>query len=664
MNTLKRILSDIERKSAKNTALPPRKAQKARNAPIIAWGIAKAILLAYLVLVLLLSLLETKQLLGLTAGAYVGASSLNDSVKSAKAKDLNRAQQEADFAERNLSRSLDSIKNIRSSALSYLPLVGGQLKEVEHLVTATELLARGLSQGYGFANELKQIADGNKSKDYSSFSSEQKRALLEKIYASTPELNGLAAVFSLALDELNKLELHGILWPAKYQILQVRDKVSAGSQALQEAVPLSQILPSLAGYPATSTFLVVLQNSDELRPTGGFIGTYGILETANGDIARFDTHDIYHMDMPAESQVQVTPPEPIKLYLNSNWYMRDANWSPDWPTAARQLQWFYALENRFLTGKNDINRFDGPWSGVIAINPRLVSALIRLVGPITVDGQTYTAENFSQVLEFEVEQGYQEAGTSKWQRKEVIGKIVRELKVRLLNLPSSEWQNLLSVLNGTFLNRDLQLYFNDSTVNSIAQANGWGGELKNVNGDYAMVVDSNFASLKTDAVISRDIAQKREAVPGGIKATVSITYHHSGLAKDWRTDRYKDYLRLFVPAGSRLISFEGAAVEPQTTNEDGKTVFGSLVYIELNSSKTVTIGYLLPKELADKWRKGSYSLYWQKQPGSRVEKAKVDVILPSEVESISPLSGVISPDKKQISWPLDLTKDQEISLNF
>lgn len=664
MNTLKRILSNVERANAKKASEPHRMPSGTKNTPLIAWGVIKAFLLAYLILIIFLSLLEAKQLFGLTTGAYVGANSLNNSVRLAKAKDLAQAHKEAAFAEENLSRSLSNIKDINDSPLSYLPIIGDQLAEIEHLIAATELIARGLSQGFGFASELKMIADGGKSKDYASFSAEQKRSLLEKIYTSTPELNGMQAVFELALDELNKLKLHGVLWPAKYQILAVRNKISTGSQVLKEAVPLSQMLPSLAGYPVPSTFLVVLQNSDELRPTGGFLGTYGILETANGDIARFETHDIYHLDMPSEAQVKVTPPDPIRLYLNKEWHMRDANWSPDWPTAAEQLQWFYALENRFLTGPNDINKFNGQWTGVIAINPTLVASLLKLVGPITVDGQTYSEDNFSQILEFEVEQGYQAAGISKWQRKEVIGKIIKELKIRLLNLPSSQWQELLAIAENSFASKDVQLYFNDGGINSIAQANNWGGEVKQPSGDYLMVVDSNFASLKTDAVISREIIQKRTQDANGIKATVSITYHNSGKAKDWRTDRYKDYLRLFVPAGSRLVSFEGANVTPQTTEENGKTVFGSLIYVELNSSKTVTISYYLPIELENKWKSGSYSLYWQKQSGSKVIKAEVDVILPSEVKSLNPLSGAISSDKKRIHWSSDLTKDLEMSLNF
>lgn len=627
-------------------------------------GVLKVTLLIAILLFILLSLLNLKQFLGLASSTFFGARDLNASIIAAKSKDFATAKISGEAAQRQFTKSLTEIKSINNSSLAYLPLVQGQLKEVEHLITAIGLASRGFNQGISFAADLADISSGNISSNYSTFTKEQKTALLSKLYASTPELNGLYAVSQLALDELDKLKLHGVLWPAKYQILEAREKIRFGSALLKEAVPLSQLLPALAGHPATSTFLLVLQNSDELRPSGGFIGTYGILQTQSGDIARLDTHDIYHMDMPAQSHIKVDPPTPIKLYLNKDWYMRDANWSPDWPTSARQLEWFYQLENRYLTDANDINRFNGQWTGVIAINPRLVSNLLDLVGPIAIDGQEYTTDNLSQVLEFEVEQGYAEAGTSKWQRKEVIGKIIKELKRRLFNLPSSEWANILTALQNNLTNKDLLLYFSDDELNAIAQNNNWGGELKQTDGDFAMVVDSNFASLKSDKVIGRDFSRKIEKDSNGLKATINITYHHRGTVKDWRTDRYKNYVRLFVPAGSQLVSFSGTAVSPVTTSENGKTVFGSLIYVELNSSKTITISYYLPPLIEQKWNQGKYALYWQRQPGSRIEKTQVDVILPSGVKSMNPQSGVISSDKKMINWSLDLTKDQEISLNF
>lgn len=630
----------------------------------IVWSIFKIILLIYLVLLIILSLIDIRHFIGLTRNTYLGAKYLNRSVIHTQVKKFVSAKLEANLAQENFTLSLQEIKRINNSSLALLPIVSSQLLEIEHLMTATELMTRGLDQGLDFAMEIQKITNGNKSKDYSSFSTEQKAALLTKFYTSAPELNGLSAVFDLALNELNQLKLHGILWPAKYQILAVKDKIGLGSEILKESVPLSQILPTLAGYPATSTYLVVLQNSDELRPTGGFIGTYGILATHDGDIVRLNTHDIYHLDMPSQGHVKIIPPEPIKLYLNPDWYMRDANWSPDWPTSAKQLEWFYHLENQYLVGVNNINNFSGNWTGVIAINPRLVSNLLTLVGPITIDGQTYTSANFSQLLEFEVEQGYVESGTSKWQRKEVIGKILKELKIRLFNLPASQWADVLTVLKKTFESKDLMLYFDEPSINSIAQVNNWGGEVKSTKSDYLMLVDSNFASLKTDRVMSRDLNQKIERDANGLKATLNITYHNTGTAKDWRTDRYKNYLRLYVPEGSKLITFEGAEVPPATMIENHKTVFGSLIYVELNSSKTITISYYLPASIVQKWTSGQYSLYCQKQAGSRVNNAHVDVILPSEVESINPHAGVISSDRIKVSWSLDLTKDQEISLNF
>lgn len=618
----------------------------------------------YLATFALLCLIEIKQISQLTYNTFKGTKDINTAINLAKEKNYVQAKIYADSAQAELSQSVENINRINLSALSLFPLVGEQLLEIKHLVTATELITRALSQGLDLADDFSQITSGNISSNYNSFSEAQKIELLQKFYTSAPELNGLKANFELALNELNQLNLHGVLWPAKYKILDVREQIAYGSQILNEVIPLSQIMPALAGHPAKSTFLVVLQNSDELRPTGGFIGTYGILETQSGNINRFDTHDIYHMDMPSQGKLKITPPEPIKLYLNDTWYMRDANWSPDWPTTAKQLEWFYNQENQFLTGANDINKFNGQFTGVIAINPRLVSSLLAIVGPITINNDEYSAENFTKVLELEVEQGYPESGISKWQRKEVVGQIVKELKIRLLNLPSKQWVDVLAALNTNLENKDFQFYFNDPGLNRIVLDNNWGGEINQKDNDFVMLVDSNFASLKTDSVISRELTHKIEPDANGLKATFSVTYKHSGPAKDWRTDRYKNYARLYVPEGSTLISYDGATVPVSITREMGKMAFGSLFYVELNSSKTVTISYYLPQKLVQKWNQGRYSLYWQKQPGSRVNKAQVDAVLPSRVKSHHPQSGIISPDEKSISWPIDLTGDQEISLNF
>lgn len=662
---LKKFFKNIEiQAEVAISDFPPIKKARRRRIRHYVWTGIKIIVLAYLSLALILLLIEIKDVSAIIGRTYQGALALDSAVKSARDGDYKAAKDGSVYAQNKLSQSLLLLRKVNNSPLSYVPPFNSQIPEIEHLVAAFELITRSLSQGLSLVSDIKSMSSGDISATYATFSADEKKSILNRLYTSGPELNGLRADFQLALTELDRLKLHGVLWPAKYQILNLKEKLAQGSYYLDEAIPMTQLLPAFSGNPATSTFLVLLQNSDELRPTGGFIGTYGILQIRNGDIIRFDTHDVYHMDMPAQDKFKAVPPEPIKLYLNKDWYLRDSNWSPDWPTAANQILWFYNQENRLLTGKNDINRFNGTFNGVIAVNPRFVMELLKVVGPVTVKGQTYDSHNFTDILETEVEQNYADQDISKWQRKEVIGQIVKALKIKIFDHPSSEWLNIIDAADTSFKNKDLMLYFADPSLQQIADTKNWTGRISSEKGDYVMLVDSNFASLKSDLVMSRDLSYKVEKDPIGLKAILTITYHHKGSAKDWRTDRYKDYARIYAPLGSRLISFDGATVPVSIGKEQGRSYFGSLFYVELNSSKTVTVSYYLPDYIKAAYEKGDYTLTWQRQSGNRINSAKVDVKLPSGVKSINPPTTAVKDEGRSISWSTDLTTDRKFNLNY
>lgn len=621
-------------------------------------------LLGYLLLVFIVALFHVVQIGSVILHGCRGQSILRQAIVEIKESRFSDAAISSALSEKAFGQASASLHELDSSLLSMLPLVSSQITEATHLIDAVVLLNSSLTKGITFATELRSIRSGTRGGSFNTFTVEEKKAMLEKIYAATPELSSIFNNLAAANKELDQLKMYGIFLPVKYIILDAKDKLTKGTELLGEAVPLSHILPIFAGFPATSTFLVVLQNQDELRPTGGFIGTYGILQTGNGDIARFETHDVYHMDMPVKDQVNVTPPDPIRLYLNPKWYLRDANWSPDFPTAAQDIIKFYNLENQYLVGKNQINNFSGKFDGVIAINPGFIMDLLELVGPIAVGGETYTPENFTQLLEYKVEKGFLNEGVSSWQRKEVVGDIAKEIKIRLLNLPATRWPELIDVINLSFNKKKMLVWLADADAQELITKQNWGGDIKYATGDYLYLIDSNFASLKSDAVIDRALAYRVEAVDNRLKATLQITYNHKGKVADWRTSRYKNYMRIYVPKGSELIAFEGNNTQPVVSTEINKTVFGSLVYVELNSQKTIKISYYLPKYVQSKYENGEYSMLWQHQASSFITSAQFDVKLPNGVKSISQSGGEVTKTNSGIKWQAGLTTDQELLLNF
>ncbi len=604
--------------------------------------------------------------------AMAGKNNLEQAALFAGEQDFKNSLVFANKARDNFDSAVRETEEIRSGVfVSRLPFIRSQFNDVEYLLTTAEILSRAVAQGAGFAGELEGLLSGGKKLSFSKFSREEKGKILGRIYEAGPEIFGMKANLDLALLNLEQARFNGILWPLKGKIFGLKSKIEYGRNILAEAIPMSRLLPALAGYPEKVSYLVLLQNSDELRPTGGFLGTYGILETEYGEILRLDTHDIYHMDMPVKDKLNIEPPEPIKKYLIDKWYMRDGNWSPDWPTAAKKIEWFYKAEDSLLPPENRINNFTGEFDGVIAVTPKFITDLLALTGPVEVGGEKYDKDNFVNLLEYKVEKGYVQLGVSSWQRKEIIGDIAKELKIKLFDLPASRWQEIMDVANDNIIKKNIFVFFKDEEIESLIKEEGWGGEVKETfEGDFLMAVDSNMGSLKTDAVMSKSADYKMEQTADGLVAKLRLNYAHEG-GVDWKTTKYKSYTRVYVPLGSRLVKAEGlseglvssvAEGTADVLNELGKTSFGAFISIEPGQMGSLYFEYKLPNYIAEELKNGSYNLYVQKQPGNETGLT-VDLKFVSAIKSYSPASlSAVKASDNEIRWEGELEGDRRYKI--
>jgi hypothetical protein len=346
--------------------------------------------------------------------------------------------------------------------------------------------------------------------------------------------------------------------------------------------------------------------------------------------------------------------------------MRDANWSPDFPSSARQVEWFYHAEDRLLPAKDQINNFDDDFDGVIAITPKLITDLLASMGPVVIEGQEFNQDNFVELLQYKVEQEYMQLGISSWHRKEIIGEIVKELKTRLFDLGITEMYQVLDVFNTAFVEKSILLYFRDSGFQEIAREKNWTGEIKQIDSDYLMVVDANMASYKTDAVMAKSIYYNlKEDGGGNLNVNLKLNYaHHGGF--DWKTTRYRTYTRVYVPRASQLIAIQGVESEKvEVYDEFGKTVFAFFVSIEPGEIGNVEIDYKLPSSVENHLLNKNYALYIQKQPGNDINQLTVNTSFLSDVDNYLPTGFFSSKTgKKIIEWDTELTTDRVFLVNL
>ncbi|MBT7007533.1 DUF4012 domain-containing protein [Candidatus Falkowbacteria bacterium] len=369
-----------------------------------------------------------------------------------------------------------------------------------------------------------------------------------------------------------------------------------------------RLLPALSGFPEEQTYLILLQNNREMRPSGGFIGAYGILKVKDAEVKELFIDNSYNLDKLVKDTLKIEAPAPIQEYMKQeHWFLRDSNWSPDFPTSAQKAIEFYNLEG----GTEKID-------GVIGLTPTLIEALVKKTGAISVQNLIFDYKDLWEKLEYEVEYGYKNRGIEESDRKDVIGELAKVLIEKLYKYPLDQWPDLLGVIDNQLDERQLLFYFNDNDFQQIAVENDWSGHVSDFENDYIQLVDANLAALKTDSVMERTLTYKLDQTSDELIAQSCVNYQNTGNF-GWATTRYRTYSRLYVSAGSELIAVtvgHNQESKVDTYNEFGKTAFGLFLEVEPQSSKQVCWNYKLPERMNEKlYGDGEYKLLFQKQSG-------------------------------------------------
>jgi hypothetical protein len=569
------------------------------------------------------------------------------------------AQTKLEIAEVSLLQSQADLQKLQNEWLPAKFKIGSaQINDLKNLNDTGLILTRSALQVSELAQNLSAaafIATDN----FNDLKLSQKEDFIQALIALEPELNGLKANLDLALINLDRIHPYGILWPIKEQLNKVRTQIDAGHKLISKSLPILKLLPAFSGYPQTTHYLIMLQNNDELRPTGGFLGSYVRLDITNfGEIERLEADDIYHLDMPAIGKTEFKAPTAISKYLKvDNWYLRDANWSPDWPQSARQIQIMFQAESS--AGGLSEPELDG----ILAITPDFVANLLKISGPISVRGQSYAPENMQALLQYNVEIAYKDNKISSWDRKDIINELINALRDKLTQLPLQRYPELLANLYASINRGDLLIYFNNPQQQAIAKELGASGAIVQSSGDYLMVVDANLAAFKSDAVMKKNIAYKVNYTDKHLTALVRLNYQHNG-DFDWRTTRYRSYTRILAPLGSRLKELSNIKQsESDFISYDdlelSKHVFGFFWSIEPGQNKEVRVSYYLSENINSLFNNDKlYTLFVQRQPGSQIEEFSFTINTNKEILKSNSLNLNTVQGKDTAFWTSKLESNQ------
>lgn len=160
------------------------------------------------------------------------------------------------------------------------------------------------------------------------------------------------------------------------------DDLESAARAARIAV---DVLPGMLGGDGERRYLLVLQNSAEVRSTGGLGGAVVELVADDGRI-RLARQVPGNTLVYPDDVVRPTEAESANFGELPTRDFRETNQIPDFPRVAQVWRTLWQRS------------YPGPVDGVIATDPVLMAALLKVTGPVTVQGVEVNADNAVRLL--------------------------------------------------------------------------------------------------------------------------------------------------------------------------------------------------------------------------------------------------------------------------
>jgi hypothetical protein len=464
-------------------------------------------------------------------------------------------------------------------------------------------------------------------------------------------------------------------------------KIDNNFSTLENGIRCLQMMPGLLGSVNEQTYLLLAQNEDEIRGTGGFITAVGLASVDKGEITRFEIGDSYSID--DLSKDFPDPPLPLQQYMDAGiWLVRDANWSPDFPIAAQQVEDIYHI--------SQISETDG----VIAFDQAAVRKLLKVLGPVYVPGfsEQVTADNVVDYMHQAWAPEPDKGLSAEWwaNRKNFISSLGKILVQKLLSTKDKSVLADLAGLSLDLINEGhVLIYFNNPDAQAVLSDLKMDGAVHRPDkGDFVMLVDSNVGFNKADAAIKRSITYSVN-LNNPEKPTAQLTVHYqhpvqkifpciqeARYSTPYRsmTNRcYWDYWRVLTNS-SRLTGWQ---IDPVPTEQlmDGKSwngqpdsgdgdrdtqYTGGMMVLPTNQSKDIILHYDLPVSAVRSLPHGfNYSLRVQKQSALQQLPFTLKISVPANLTLVTQDKGWVQlSDGLSWSWNGILTQEQDFNLVF
>jgi hypothetical protein len=449
--------------------------------------------------------------------------------------------------------------------------------------------------------------------------------------------------------------------------LTIIDTLSTTSKGISHLSQLSQKF-LLGSYDS----LLVLQNNNEIRTTGGFWGSFGTFKLENANIKNLHIDSIYDLDGQLQKIQTLQPPYPL-LQVNDKWLLRDSNWLADTEQSAELIS---ELWSKATNTSPDL---------IVFITPEAIKKLLVVTGPIALPNDNIIdADNFVESTQIQTSIEYDKIENEpKASLNLLIPAITKKLQEQHFDIIS-----LLQAINNSLQEKDFVVFAKDNRIQNILKELGWTGSITQSPRDSLEIVRNNLGGTKTDLYIEEKDELSSDISKDG-KITNTLQIYRKNTLPNNPAMKNSTFLRILIPENSKLLKTEGLSLtnldsarsevskihpvaqkweegmKKDSDNnvligkEAGHTFIGGWTQLEGGEETNITIKYELPFKLKSLDR---LSLNYISQPGANpksfIYKIKAGAFKPA----YTTIPYISQTESGEISWSIPSNKNTNLGL--
>lgn len=552
------------------------------------------------------------QVLQAASAGQRGRAALARAEAGLSAGDVAGARQDLASAQRAFTRTSEEMRALGPVAgvARVVPLLGTQVRAADTFADAGSNLSEAGQRLVDVADAILNPAD----------QAVPVSAALDALRSTQRSMAPVVAAIARTSDEVARLEARFLIGP----LARARDDLATRLPRIQARATAAEqglsALMAFAGEQGPRRYLFLSQNPDEVRPTGGFIGTYGVLSADAGrlQLERYDAIESWTGNRPSAE----VPPEQVgSPFRYHNPPLRrtlgNVNSTPDWPQVAQ-------LAARLWQAGGE-----APVDGVISFTPAFLGRVLSVVGPVTVAsyGETVTAANLNERLDLYTQETTPPPGAD---RKDFVAALAETVMRRLLDAPARQWEPLGRAMGKAFSAREALAWSSDPQVATALAERGWDGAFPAHDGDFFYNSEFQYAAKNGRGI--RRVYDHTVALgaDGAARVTTTITITNTEAPGPANASTLA-YLTIYGPEGGVL---DQAASDPFSFREPPLAGHPAAGWFRAappaGGQTTLKVVWDVPA-LARQQRDGSweYSLRWMGLPDHTGDVVNLRVELPA-----------------------------------